>query len=281
MIQQKLSAYSRLARFDKPAGILLLWAPTAWALWFANHGHPSIKLVLIFLLGTILMRAAGCIINDIADRDIDCHVERTKHRPLTCGEVSLVECLMVLSCLLFGALILLINLPLNCFRYAFIALLVTVIYPFCKRFISAPQLVLGVAFSMGIPMAYVASGVTFDGVFWVLCLLNFLWIIAYDTVYAMVDKPDDQVIGVRSTAIWFGRYDRLVSTYLLAIMHLLWLILAFCLALSWFFYFGWLMATFLLTWEVYLIRSDDREKIFQGFIMNAWYGLIMWLAISH
>jgi len=280
MIQQKLSAYYRLARFDKPAGILLLWAPTAWALWFANHGHPSIKLVLIFLLGTILMRAAGCIINDIADRDIDCHVERTKHRPLACGEVSLGECLMVLSCLLLGALILLIFLPLSCLRFALIALLVTVIYPFCKRFISAPQMVLGVAFSMGIPMAYVASGVAFDAVFWVLCLLNFLWIMAYDTAYAMVDKPDDQLIGVRSTAIWFGSYDRLVVTCLLALVHLFWLLLGLYLVLSWFFYFVWLMATFLLAWEVYLIRSDDRKQIFQAFMLNAWYGIIMWLAIS-
>ncbi|TAL61908.1 MAG: 4-hydroxybenzoate octaprenyltransferase, partial [Legionella sp.] len=158
----KWNAYWRLMRFDKPVGTLLLWFPTAWALWFANKGMPSLRLLFLFFMGTVFMRAAGCVMNDIADRNVDKHVMRTQNRPLTSGEIHLFEAIAVLFCLLCAALMVLMLLPSQCFFWAILALAITFVYPFCKRFINAPQMVLGLAFSMGIPMAYVASGVPFD-----------------------------------------------------------------------------------------------------------------------
>lgn len=277
----KWGAYFRLARFHKPVGILLLWAPTAWALWLANQGHPSIQLVVIVLFGTIIMRAAGCIVNDIADRQIDLHVARTKTRPLTSGEITLVEAVGVLGFFLFCALLLLIQLPVQCTPYALAALLVTGIYPLCKRIISAPQLILGVAFSMGIPMVYVASGVAFNQTFWSLCVINFLWIIAYDTQYAMVDRADDLLIGVKSTAILFGQWDRVIINVLLAMMHLGWLFVAISLGFKYYFFIVWGIGLALLIAEDHLIANRDPKRCFQAFMLNCWYGIVMWGGLLH
>ena len=180
-------AYWRLLRFNKPAGTLLLWYPTAWALWFANKGVPSIKLLVLFFSGTVLMRAAGCVFNDIVDRNVDKHVARTKLRPLTSGEVGIGEAFTLLIILLLTALFVVIRLPRECFFWSIAALFITLLYPFCKRFLKAPQLILGLAFSMGIPMAYVASATNLNSQFMLLFLINFCWIVAYDTMYAMTD----------------------------------------------------------------------------------------------
>jgi 4-hydroxybenzoate polyprenyltransferase len=274
-----LSAYYRLSRFHKPAGTLLLWAPTAWALWLANQGHPSIRLVLLFFLGTVVMRAAGCVMNDIADRHIDSHVERTKTRPLTSGEVSLVEALGLLILYLMIALIILLQLPDTCFYYAILALAVTVIYPFCKRFLEAPQLILGIAFSMGIPMAYAASEVTPDMTMMYLLLLNFFWILAYDTQYAMVDRVDDLLIGVKSTAVLFGKKDTLIIGLFHGVTQILWLVLATNYGLSGSFYLGWVIATMLLMYQQKLTYLREENRCWQAFISNGWYGLIMWGAL--
>ena len=192
------------------------------------------------------MRAAGCVINDIADPHIDKHITRTRLRPLTSGELSLSQAFTVLILLLCAALFVAINLPKNCIYLAIFSLMVTFIYPFCKRFVQAPQMVLGLAFSMGIPMAYVASGVVLDQQFYLLFIINFAWILAYDTMYAMTDKPDDLKIGVKSTAIYFAQYDCLIIGLLQLIFHCLWLFLGVTSQVAVGFYLFWAAGSLVL-----------------------------------
>ncbi len=275
----KWNAYWRLLRFDKPVGILLLWYPTAWGLWFANGGFPPLKLLFLFLSGTVLMRAAGCVINDIADRDVDLHVARTQSRPLTAGEVSVTEAFILLIALLLGALIVLVNLPKDCFYWALFSLAITVIYPFCKRFFDAPQMVLGLAFSMGIPMAYVASGTPLDNQFIILFVINFCWIVAYDTMYAMTDKEDDIRIGVKSTAIFFASYDLLIVGFLQSALHGLWLFWALLMQANLLFYIIWCFAGAVLIYQQKLINTRIPERCFKAFLINVYYGALMWGAL--
>lgn len=276
----KWNAYWRLLRFDKPAGTLLLWCPTAWALWFANEGLPSSKILLLMFLGSVLMRAAGCVVNDIADRHIDIHVTRTKARPLTAGEVSLSEAFILLILLLCGALGIVLNLPIQCFYLSLIALFITILYPFCKRFLNAPQMVLGLAFSMGIPIAYAASGVPLNNDFIILCLINFSWIIAYDTMYAMTDRADDLKIGVKSTAIYFADYDRLIIGILLFFLHSLWLYWGLISNAHSAFYGLWFAAIFILVAQQKLINQRIPQDCFKAFKVSVYYGLLMWFAIG-
>ena len=275
----KWNAYWRLLRFNRPAGTLLLWFPTAWALWFANQGFPPIKLLILFFIGTVLMRAAGCVFNDIADRHVDKHVARTKYRPLTSGEVSLTEAFVLLFLLLCGALGVAISLPADCFYWAIVALFVTLLYPFCKRFLKAPQMVLGLAFSMGIPIAYVASKVPFNSQFFILFLINFVWILAYDTMYAMTDKEDDLKIGVKSTAIYFADYDRLIIGLLQFFLHGLWLYWAFVYHAHPGFYGFWFAAGLILVYQQKLIHKRIPGECFKAFTVSAYYGLLMWLGV--
>ncbi len=275
----KIRAYFRLMRFHKPAGIALLWFPTAWALWVANHGTPNFYLTSYFLLGTIFMRAAGCVVNDIADRHIDIHVTRTQTRPLTSGEISLFEALVLLFILLFGALCILIQLPASCFYYALFALFITILYPFCKRFFQAPQLILGLAFSMGIPMAYVASGVMPDITMLVLFVLNFTWIVAYDTMYAMADREDDLRIGVKSTAILFAHHDYQIILLLQIFFHGLWIVLALTQNYSLWFYAAWSVAAGILAYQQRLIRTRKTDLCLRAFSTNSLYGLLMWFGL--
>ncbi|KTD60229.1 4-hydroxybenzoate-octaprenyltransferase [Legionella sainthelensi] len=276
----KWSAYWRLMRFDKPIGILLLWFPTAWALWLANKGMPNFRLLAFFVCGTVLMRAAGCIMNDVADRNIDKHVMRTQFRPLTAGEVSLTEAFILLALLLLIALYILVQLPKNCFYLGVIALFISFIYPFCKRFLNAPQLVLGFAFSMGIPMAFVASNVSLNSEFFLLFLINFAWILAYDTMYAMTDKIDDLRIGVKSTAIYFASYDRLIIGLLQGLFHSLWLLWAIINQVNVLFYLLWLPASLILIYQQKLIYNREPQNCFKAFIVSVYYGALMWLAVG-
>ncbi|MCE0723901.1 MULTISPECIES: 4-hydroxybenzoate octaprenyltransferase [Legionella] len=275
----KWNAYWRLMRFDKPVGILLLWFPTAWALWLANKGVPPLRLFILFLCGTVFMRAAGCVINDIADRNIDKHVARTKLRPLTSGEVSLPEAFFLLIVLLFAALFILLQLPRNCFYFGLIALFISFLYPFCKRFLDAPQLILGLAFSMGIPMAYVASDLPLNGEFFLLFLINFSWILVYDTMYAMADKADDLRIGVKSTAIYFASYDRMIIGLLQGLFHGLWLCLALENQINLWFYIFWFAAGMVLMYQQKLISKRIPQECFKAFIVSVYYGALMWLAV--
>ncbi len=277
----KLGAYFRLMRFHKPAGTALLWFPTAWALWVAGHHAPPVNILIYFLLGTIIMRAAGCVVNDMADRHIDKHVSRTKNRPLTTGEVNLSESWILLFILLCLALWVVIQLPILCFYYAIPALILTLIYPFFKRFFQAPQLILGLAFSMGIPMAYASLYIAPNTSLLILFIINFLWIIAYDTMYAMADRYDDIRIGVNSTARLFGQHDLLIIGLLQVIFHGLWLVLAINGSFSIYFYVLWCLAIGILLYQQYLIYERDPARCLKAFSINSVYGLILWLAVIY
>lgn len=274
-----LSAYWRLMRFNKPTGILLLWYPTLWALWICNLGRPPINLLVLITIGTLCMRAAGCVVNDIADRNVDKFVARTKLRPIAADEVSLAAAWIILFALLLCAFLVLINLTKDCFYPALLALLITGIYPFCKRIFYAPQLVLGLAFSMGIPMAYVASQKPLDNTFYLLFLINFIWIIAYDTMYAMADRDDDVRINVKSTAILFANYDRLVIGLLQLILQLLWLYWAVQINAGWWFYLFWICAWSILLYQQKLLAKREPTNCLKAFTVSTYYGALMSVAI--
>jgi 4-hydroxybenzoate polyprenyltransferase len=275
----KIPAYLRLMRMHKPVGVLLLWLPTAWALWIANQGRPPLPLIIYFFCGTLLMRAAGCIINDMADRHIDIHVKRTHKRPLAAGEVGLFEALTLLGFLLLGALWIVLQLPKTCFYYAIVALLISILYPFCKRFFIAPQLVLGFAFSMGIPMAYAASYVPINLITILLFTLNFAWIVAYDTMYAMADKEDDLRLGVQSTAIWFSPHERLIIGILQIFFHLMWLYIAWIMQWGMLFYLCWSLAIGILFYQQILLSRNNSEAYLSAFSSSVMYGALMWLSL--
>ncbi len=276
LIQSIVSPILRLIRFDKPIGTLLLWCPTAWALWLSNHGSPPLRLVLIFFLGTFFMRSAGCVLNDIADRNIDRHVARTQHRPLTSGEIRLQQAFVALFLLLICAFIILLQLPTACFNYALGALGLTTIYPFCKRFISAPQTILGFAFSMGIPMAYAASDVPLNTTTFLLILINLMWVIAYDTLYAMVDKADDLKIGVKSTAILFGQWTHLIIKGLQLGIQILWIMIGLLNQLSYLFYIAWTLGCLVFIAQQSLMAKQETPDYFKAFLINGLYGLLLW-----
>lgn len=269
----------RLLRFDKPIGILLLWFPTGWALWMAKHSMPSFRLITLFLFGTILMRAAGCAINDIADRHLDKHVTRTKSRPLTTGEVSLAEAMTLFFILLIAAFVVLLYLPQQCFIWAVLAVFIAILYPFCKRFFNAPQMILGLAYSMGMPMAFVAEGVPLNEQFAIIFFINFLWIIAYDTMYAMTDKVDDLQIGIRSTAIYFANYDRFIIGLIQLTIQVLWLYLAYITQAKAIFYWFWMLSLCVQIRQQVLINNRVAQDCFKAFLNSAYYGLFMWVAV--
>lgn len=271
--------YLRLMRFHKPVGIVLLWVPTALALWMAAQGYPDVRLVGLFLAGTIIMRAAGCVMNDIADRHIDGHVARTAYRPLASGFVSLKGAIGLLFVLLLLALCILLQLPVVCWYYATFALFVTAIYPFCKRFMRCPQLVLGIAFSLGIPMAFAASGQFINSSMFLLLIINSTWIIAYDTQYAMVDRADDLLIGIYSSAILFGRYDRLIIGCLQFISHGLWIVLALIHHFSGGFFILWGLSAIIFIYQQYLLSTGNKRNFFKAFSSNSCYGLLLWAGV--
>jgi len=267
-------------RFDRPIGILLLLWPTLWALWIAGDGSPSIKNLLIFVLGVTLARAGGCIINDYADRSIDKHVQRTSDRPLATGEIKPRHALIgfaIIMLLAFG-LVLLTN-PLT-IKLAFVALLLAAIYPFFKRFTHLPQLVLGLAFSWGMIMAFAAEQSQIPDIAWWLLLINLLWTVYYDTLYAMVDREDDLKIGVKSTAILFGRYDlRVLSLLIVWVLFLLtWI--GLWITANWVYYFGVSVAGVLFMRQLFLVRNRDPKACFKAFLNNNYVGLVVFLGVA-
>jgi 4-hydroxybenzoate polyprenyltransferase len=274
---QRLTTYLKLMRLDKPIGILLLLWPTFWALWIASDFHPPLFLVGLFSLGVVVMRSAGCIINDIADRHIDKHVERTALRPLTCGQLSLIEAIGLLIMLLMIALLIVLQLNQACFYWALIGVVITFIYPFCKRFLKAPQLVLGFAFSWGVPMAFIAVLNHINSITWLVMLITYCWILIYDTMYAMADRQDDIRIGVNSTAILFGSFDKAIIFSLQCIVQLLWLLLIKLLNLSSLSIVFWMLGWGLVFYQQYLIKDRIANKCFSAFLNNHWYGMLYWL----
>lgn len=276
---QRLLAYARLIRLDKPIGTLLLLWPTYWALWLSNQGMPPWHLLIIFTLGTFLMRSAGCAINDYADRDFDRHVERTKNRPITSGQISGKEAvwIAVLLSLLSFALIQPLNLLTK--QLSVFAVIVAAVYPFTKRFFAMPQAVLGIAFGFGIPMAYAASQNQVPLEAWVLFGANIFWTIAYDTAYAMVDREDDLRLGLRTSAITFGRYEvaAIAISYALLLMGVLWV--AYLAQLTDLFWLGWVGALGCAIYHVSLVRSRQRDACFKAFRHNNWLGAFLFLGI--
>lgn len=279
LMQVKWNALWRLMRFDRPIGILLLLWPTLWALWIAGEGSPSARNILIFCTGVVLMRAAGCIMNDVADRNFDPHVERTRSRPLASGELTVREALVtfaVVMALAFG-LVLMTNLLTIQLAFAGAALAST--YPFFKRWTHFPQVVLGLAFGWGIPMAFAAETGSVATAAWLILLINVIWSVIYDTLYAMVDREDDISIGLKSTAILFGRFDLLVLRVLKVVMIALLLLLGLMLQFSWPWFGGVAVAAVLLARQQYQVRNRDRDACFKAFLNNNWVGVAIWAGL--
>jgi 4-hydroxybenzoate polyprenyltransferase len=275
----RIDAYERLIRLDKPIGTLLLLWPTLTALWFATSGAPSWIVVGIFVLGTLLMRSAGCALNDYADRDFDAHVERTANRPLAKGEIAPREALMLSAALALCAFLLILRLNRATILFSLPALAIATAYPFFKRFFFLPQAFLGIAFSFGIPMAFAAGAGTVPPLGWGLFAANLFWVMAYDTEYAMVDRDDDVKLGIKTSAIFFGKYDVLIVMLCYAI-HLGGLTYIGRLKqLGPWYYTGVLVASLLALWHYWLIRGRDRERCFRAFLGNHWYGLAIFAGV--
>jgi len=272
-------AYVQLARIDKPIGTLLLLWPTLWALWLAADGLPDLWTLLVFVVGVFLMRSAGCVINDYADRNFDGHVKRTAGRPLPMGKVKPREVLALFAvlALISFALVLTMN-PLT-IGLSFAALLLAVCYPFMKRYIPIPQLVLGMAFSWSIPMAYAAQANALPAVAWLVFLANLLWTIAYDTQYAMVDRDDDLKLGLKSSAILFGRHDKRIIGALQLLTLLILLLVGQLSELGSSYYWSLLAAAVLFVYQQRLIRERQREACFQAFLNNNYVGALIFAGV--
>ncbi|MBY0341108.1 MAG: 4-hydroxybenzoate octaprenyltransferase [Rhodocyclaceae bacterium] len=271
-LKQKLDAYERLMRLDKPIGILLLLWPTLWALWAVSWGQPPLLVVWIFVFGTVLMRSAGCVINDYADRNFDGHVERTKNRPMATGEVGRKEALLLAAGLSVIAFCLILPLNRTVWLLSVPALFLAATYPYTKRFLAIPQAYLGIAFGFGIPMAYAAFLEMVPWGAWLLLLANIFWCIAYDTEYAMVDRDDDLKIGIRTSAITFGRFDvaAVMFCYAMAIVLLTWF--GKLMRYGYPYYIGVLVAALIACYHYTLIRGRARDKCFKAFLHNNWFG---------
>ncbi len=272
--------YLRLMRLDKPIGILLLLWPTLWALWIAGRGKPEVLIVSIFVLGTVLMRSAGCVMNDIADRKYDGLVTRTKNRPLATGEVSVKEAYVLALMLSLVAFYLVLFLNKTTIYWSFSALFLAATYPLTKRFLAIPQAYLGVAFGFGIPMAFAAITNSVPYLAWLLLLANVFWAIAYDTEYAMVDREDDLKIGIKSSAIFFGKFD--VAAIMLCYLTMLSLLIYIGqqLHLRQYYYLGLSAAFCLAIMQYYLIRKRLNHLCFKAFLSNNWIGFAVFAGLA-
>jgi len=276
---KKLYQYALLMRLHRPIGIYLLLWPTLWALWIAGDGFPQPLVATVFILGVILMRSAGCVINDYADRHIDPHVERTKTRPLATGKVTETEALVlfvVLCAFAFGLVLLMNQLTI---LLSFVGVLLAGTYPFTKRYTYWPQAYLGLAFSWAIPMVFAAETGAIPLIAWWLFFINLLWTVAYDTLYAMVDREDDLRIGVKSTAILFGSADKIMIAFLQLLVLALLLWVGQQLQFDLFYYFGLLVAVILVIYQQWLIKKREPAKCFQAFLNNHWFGAAIFLGI--
>lgn len=271
--------YAKLMRIDKPIGILLLLWPTLWGLWMASNGHPHPEVLFVFLIGTALMRSAGCVVNDYADREYDPHVERTKERPLASKKISRKEALTLAASLAGAAFLLVLLMNRLTVMLSFAALFLAVSYPYTKRFFAIPQAYLGIAFGFGIPMAFAAETGAVPGIAWQILLANFFWTIAYDTEYALVDREDDIRIGIRTSALTFGRFDILAVMLCYAFLLVILAIVGMELERGLFYYSGLAAASALMLYHYTLIRRREREKCFRAFLHNNWVGGAIFLGI--
>ena len=276
---ERINAYEKLIRLDKPIGILLLLWPTLWALWLSSRGHPDWTIVLIFVVGTVLMRSAGCAINDYADRDFDAKVARTRERPLATGQIKPMEALIVAVALILASFALALQLNALTIKLSIVAVIIAAIYPFTKRFFAVPQAVLGLAFGFGIPMAFAAHIGHVPWGAWVLLAANVFWAIAYDTEYAMVDRDDDRKIGIRTSAITFGRHDvaAVIGCHALFLLIMIWIGRLF--RPGWYFYLGLAVAAGLVAVQYRMIRDRDPAGCFRAFRHNNWIGAAIFAGI--
>ncbi len=280
MLRDKAQVYLQLVRWDRPAGWLLLLWPTLSALWIAAAGFPGWHLLAVFTLGTVLMRSAGCCVNDVADREFDKHVKRTANRPVTRGAVSVKEALIlgaVLASLAFG---LVLTTRIEAVAWSFAALGIAVAYPFAKRFLAMPQAVLGVAFSFGIPMAFAAVQGSVPVLAWVLLLGNLFWVLAYDTEYAMVDRDDDLKIGMKTSAITLGQFDVLAVMLFYVIFLTIWAVALYKPPTLYLYGLAIGVAGAQAMWHGWLIRTRTREACFKAFRLNHWIGFTLFLGIA-
>ena len=279
-IAARFDAYERLIRLDKPIGTLLLLWPTLSALWLASFGRPTLTHLIVFVTGTLLMRSAGCAVNDWADRRFDVHVKRTAKRPLAVGEVAPWEALVVAAVLAFLAFLLTLATNWTTVMLSLPAVAITIVYPFFKRFFALPQALLGIAFSFGIPMAYAAVYDRNLPIAWWLLAINLFWVVAYDTEYAMVDRDDDVRLGLRTSAITFGRFDIAAISLCYAIYIGAMAYIGVLRHLGVLYYAGLAVAAALALYHVWLIRTRDRDACFRAFLHNHWLGLAVFGGIA-
>ena len=278
-IKNRLDQYYFLMRLDKPVGILLLLWPTLWALWIAAEGHPDLDILIIFIFGVIVMRSTGCVINDLVDRNLDHHVERTRYRPITSGKVKPIEAMGLTTVLLMCAAVLVLNLNALTFKLSLVAVPLAIIYPFMKRVTYLPQVFLGLAFAWAIPMAFAAQTDSVPEIAWLLFITTVLWAIVYDTMYAMVDREDDIKIGVKTTAILFDDADRAIIASVQIMILLSQILTGVKLELGQFYYAGIAVASLLSIYQQYLIKDRIPENCFRAFLNNQWYGMAIFAGL--
>ncbi|MFW0767365.1 4-hydroxybenzoate octaprenyltransferase [Trabulsiella odontotermitis] len=280
LTQDKLLAFHRLMRTDKPIGALLLLWPTLWALWLAAPGLPPLWILAVFVAGVWLMRAAGCVVNDYADRKFDGHVKRTAHRPLPSGDVTEKEARTLFVVLVMLSFLLVLTLNTMTILLSVAALALAWVYPFMKRYTHLPQVVLGAAFGWSIPMAFAAVSESLPLSCWLMFLANILWAVAYDTQYAMVDRDDDLKIGIKSTAILFGQYDKLIIGILQVAVLALMVAIGMMNHLGWAFYWSVAVAGALFVYQQKLIKDRERDACFKAFMNNNYVGLVLFLGLA-
>src|SRR5450759_2351460 len=278
-IKERIDVYEKLMRLDKPIGILLLLWPTLWGLWLSSYGHPNPAIVVIFILGVVLMRSAGCIVNDFADRNFDPHVERTKDRPLAARLISPLEALLLAGGLILLAFLLVLQLNALTIKLSLIACLLAVIYPFLKRLFWLPQAWLGIAFGFGIPMAFAAHHGFVAPLAWIMVVANIFWAIAYDTEYGMVDRDDDVKLGLKSSAILFGCFDVIGVMVCHALFLSIMMYVGYRALLGVFYFVGLVIAACLAGYQYLLIHERQRERCFRAFLNNNWLGAAIYAGI--
>ena len=279
-LAERLHLYIQLTRLHRPIGILLLLWPTLWAVWIASKGHPSWLVLVIFTLGTVLMRSAGCAINDYADRHLDKHVKRTQDRPLTSGKVTERETLWLATGLALVSLLLILPLNKLTLLLSVPAVFLAASYPFTKRFFALPQAYLGIAFGFGIPMAFAATLGHVPPVAWVLLLANVFWAVAYDTEYAMVDRDDDIHLGIHSSALLFGQYDVIAVMVCYAVTLMLLALAGLMASLGQLYFLGLIAAAGIALYHYALIKDKNREKCFAAFLHNNWFGAAVFAGVA-
>jgi 4-hydroxybenzoate polyprenyltransferase len=279
-LSERLSLYLQLTRLNRPIGILLLLWPTLWGVWIAAAGHPAWHIVLIFVLGTVLMRSAGCAINDYADRDFDKHVQRTRERPVTSGRIAPREAIWLAASLALIAFVLILPLNNLTLLLSFPAVFLAASYPFTKRFLAIPQAYLGIAFGFGIPMAFAATLGSVPPVAWLLLVANVFWAIAYDTEYAMVDRDDDIHLGLHSSALLFGKYDVAAVMACYAIALFLLTIAGLMTGAGIFYFIGLILAEGIALYHYHLIKQRQRDGCFKAFLHNNWFGAVIFSGIA-